>query len=372
MTTRERVFASIAVLLGIVASLAALEVVLRVLPVRSGFRMAPVSAQAPVAHLEPNEPYTFSTGWNLENVNRGRINNAGFINDQDYRRQDAKPLLAVVGDSFIEARMVAYPDTLQGRLAKALEKDFRVYSFAAGGAPLSQYLIWARSAVRDYGAAAVIINVVLNDFDESYVAYRMSPAYWIYVDGADEQLRLQLFEYRRSTLRSILSKSALVRYLVNNLKLEHFVQTLPLWRTASARPAAAARAEDRGDVPDDADARRMRMSDAVIEAFFRDVPAMIGLPPERILFTVDGYHYPQSAAANAGRYFDRMRRTFLAKAEALGYGAIDLDPYFFAHYRKHGKSFEVPDDGHWNAVGHEVAAEAVLSGDFAQRLRRQP
>jgi hypothetical protein len=372
MTARERVFASIAVLLGILAGLAGLEVVLRFLPVQGGFRMAPVTAQAPVAHLEPNEQYTFSTGWNLKNVNRGRINNAGFINDQDYRRQDAKPLLAVVGDSFIEARMVAYPDTLQGRLAKALEKDFRVYSFAAGGAPLSQYLIWARSAVHDYAARAAIINVVLNDFDESYVAYRMSPAYWIYVDGVDGQLRLQLFEYRRSTIRTILSKSALVRYLVNNLKLEHFIKTMLVPHAAPSRPAAGPRAEEGGDIPDDADARRMRMSYAVIEAFFRDVPAMIELPADRILFIVDGYHYPQGAAANAGRYFDRMRRAFLAKAEALGYGAIDLDPYFFAHYRKHGESFEVPDDGHWNAIGHEVAADAVLSSDFLQRLRRQP
>ena len=56
------------------------------------------------------------------------------------------------------------PSTLQGRLAKALDGKTRVYSFAAAGAPLSQYLIWARHAVQDYGAKALIINVVGNDF----------------------------------------------------------------------------------------------------------------------------------------------------------------------------------------------------------------
>jgi hypothetical protein len=372
VTIKERIFASIAVLIGILASLAGLEIAMRFLPVHTGFRVAPVTAQAPVAHLQPNEPFTFSTGWSFTNVNRGRINNAGFVNDQDYRRQDPKPLLAVVGDSFIEARMVRYRETLHGRLAKALENDFRVYSFAAGGAPMSQYLIWARHAVQDYGARALIINIVLNDFDESYVAYRTSPVYWVYVADADGQLRLRFFEYRQSTLRAVLSKSALARYLMINLKLELFIQTLPLWRTAPAPQASAARAQTSAGTPDDAEARRMRISLAVIDAFFRDLKAMVELAPDRILFLMDGFHYPEAAAGGAGGYFDRMRKAFLAKAAGLGYGVVDLDPQFFARYRKTGETFEVADDWHWNAIGHEVAADAVRSSDFLDRLRRAP
>jgi hypothetical protein len=372
VTTKERVFASIAVLLGVLASLAGLEIALRFLPVHTGFRVAPVTAQAPVAHLQPNEAFTFSTGWNFRNVNRGRINNAGFVNDQDYHKQDSKPLLAVVGDSFIEARMVPYADTLQGRLAKALEPDFRVYSFAAGGAPMSQYLIWARQAVHDYGAKAVIINIVLNDFDESYIEYRASPVYWVYVADAHGQLRLQLSEYRQSTIRSVLSKSVLARYLMINLKLEHFIQATPFWHTAPAAPASTAGGQTGAGDPDDAEARRMRISLAVIDAFFRDLEAMVELPPGRILFLMDGFHYPEAGAGNAGTYADRMRKAFLAKAAGLGYGTIDLDPQFFARYRKTGETFEVPDDWHWNATGHQVAADAVLSSDFLARLRRAP
>jgi hypothetical protein len=54
-------------------------------------------------------------------------------------------------------------------------KALRVYSFGASGALLSQYLIWARHAVHEYGARAVIINVVGNDFDESHVAVQYRP-----------------------------------------------------------------------------------------------------------------------------------------------------------------------------------------------------
>jgi hypothetical protein len=367
--TKERIFALVGVLLGMLIGLAGLEIVMRFAPVHTGVRLAPVTLQAPVVHLQPNEPFTFSTGWSFKNVNRGRINNAGFVNEQDYHKQDAKPLLAVIGDSYIEARMIPYRETLQGRLAAALEKEFRVYSFAASGAPMSGYLIWAQHAVRDYGARALVINVVLNDFDESYLAYRTSPVYSVYDTEADGQLRLRFFEYRQSTLRAVLSKSALARYLMINLKLEYFIQTR-LWRTAPAPQAAAA--AHGGGASEGAEAVRTRISLAVIEAFFRDLDAMVGLAHDRILFLVDGFHYPQAAASSAGSYFDSMRKAFLAKAAGLGYGVVDLDPQFFARYSASGESFEVPDDGHWNAIAHQIAADAVLSSDFLEQLRRVP
>jgi hypothetical protein len=368
--TKERIFALIAVLLGILVGLAGLEIVMRFAPVHTGVRLAPVTLQAPIVHLQPNESFTFSTGWSLKNVNRGRINNAGFVNHQDYHKQDAKPLLAVIGDSYIEARMIPYRATLQGRLGAALENQFRVYSFAASGAPMSAYLIWAQHAVRDYGARALVINVVLNDFDESYLAYRTSPVYSVYDTEPDGQLRLRFFEYRQSTLRAVLSKSALARYLMINLRLEYFIQTLPFWPRAHAPQASAA--TQGGGTSEGVEARRTRISLAVIDAFFRDLDSMVGLAHDRILFLVDGFHYPRAAASGAGSYFDRMRKAFLAKAAGLGYGVVDLDPKFFARYRTTGETFEVPDDGHWNAIGHQIAADAVLSSAFLEQLRQAP
>ena len=111
-----------------------------------------------------------------QNVNRGRVNNAGWVNDQDYRKDDATPLLAVVGDFFIEAQMVPYAETMQGAARQGARGAAPGLQLRRLGAPLSQYLIWARHAVRDYGARAVVINVVINDFDESHTTYRTAPA----------------------------------------------------------------------------------------------------------------------------------------------------------------------------------------------------
>ena len=76
------------------------------------------------------------------------------------------PLVAAIGDSFIEAQMLPYAQTFHGLLAKLFEGKLRFYSFAASGAPLSQFLVWARYAVSKFKARALVINVVGSDFDQ--------------------------------------------------------------------------------------------------------------------------------------------------------------------------------------------------------------
>jgi hypothetical protein len=365
---RERLLALATVALSVLITLGALELVLRFLPVGSGLRSMPVTAAAPVFHYEPNADYVYSIGWNFEFVNRGHVNNAGFVNDRDYHADDPSPLIVVVGDSYIEALQVPFPQTLEARLASTLSPRARVYSFAASGSPLSQYLVWAQHAVQQYGARAVIINVVWNDFDESYESYRRAPHFWFYVRANDGSLKLKLFEHRRSLLRSLALESALARYLLLNLRLEHFIAEAPFLHGLLADGAPAQPAAPADLLLDaDADAERSRISYDVIDAVFRDVPRMIALPPERILFVVDGYHYPDIAAASAEHYYDRMRKIFLARAKAEGYGAIDLQPFFFAHFSAHHQPFEVPHDGHWNGIAHELVAEAVQQSGFLER-----
>ena len=131
------------------------EGICRLLPVHSGFEVQPVNADNPIIRFRPNRDYLFSHGAFLTNVNRGHVNNDGFINDQDYQPGDARPLLAVIGDSYIEAGMVRYPLTLQGRLAAQQNGERRVYSFGASGCSLLDYLYYAIYARQRFGADAV-------------------------------------------------------------------------------------------------------------------------------------------------------------------------------------------------------------------------
>jgi hypothetical protein len=365
---REALLALAAAAVGLGLFLAAAEIALRFLPVASGMRTLPVTTDQPVMRFAPDRPFLFSRGWDLEMVNRGRVNNAGFVNDQDYRRDDPLPLLAVIGDSYIEAAMVPYAQTVHGRLAGALEGRLRVYSFAASGAPLSQYLVWARHAVQAFGAQALVINVVGNDFDESHVAYKTGPGLWLYSPAADGGLVLALQAYRPGLMRALVYRSALARYLLFNLTVGAHLFEPGFFGGLVRRALADAGRAPRfaGNTAADVDPARVAVSLAVIEAFFRDLPGMAGLPPERILFLVDGFRHPDAARQGAGTYFDLMRRAFLAKAAAQGYEAIDLDALFF---RNPGQAYNYPRDGHWNPAGHAVAAEAVMASKTLARVR---
>lgn len=366
---RSFLFACLSATIAVFALLLFAEVVLRFLPVSTGMRMVPVTAADPVFHFTPNRDYVFSREWDFILVNHGHVNNAGWVNDQDYRKDDKTPLVAVVGDSYIEALMVPYPDTMQGRLAKALDGKARVYSFAASGAPLSQYLVWAEHAVREYGAQYLVINVVGNDFDESHVDYRLGQGFWIYVPEPDGTLKLRLIEFQPGLLWRIASESALARYLILNMRLSQFMFGIETLRELLFGKPAFAGLRYAGNTAVDVEPRRVEASLEALDAFFRDLPLKTGLPPERILFVLDGFRYPDTAIRTSETFFALMRRQLAQRARARGYEAIDMEPVFHADFRARGRMFEHPRDGHWNALGHGLAAEAVLKSKMIERLR---
>ena len=110
-------YALIALALGVSGTLLVFEIALRFLPVRGSLETQPVDAPHPILHFKPNNDVVFSLGWNFQIVNKMHVNNYGFVNDQDYDPRATSPLLAVIGDSYVEAVQVPYRETLHGRLA---------------------------------------------------------------------------------------------------------------------------------------------------------------------------------------------------------------------------------------------------------------
>ena len=354
------------------------EIGLRLLPVSTGLLAQPVNEENPVFRFQADRDYVWSRGWNFSIVNRGRVNTSGFVNDRDYEAGKTAPLLAVIGDSYVEAAMVPYPDTLQGRLAAALEGRGRVYSFAASGAPLSQYLAWARHTRDLYRPEAMVFVVVGNDFDESLLAYKQGPGFHHYREESDG-LKLVRVDYEPDPLRSLVRLSALARYTVFNLEapvaVPRTMARLSRFWPRSSQPGlteqesetaerATGDAEQQflGNVPRVVEAKRLTASKRAVDAFFRDLPEMSGLAPQRILFVLDGIRYPTDYDPEA--YFVRMRRYFLEQAASLGYGTIDMEHHFLPEHEANGTRFEFPTDGHWNGIAHGMAAQAVARSDL--------
>lgn len=365
---RRLLLTTIAMMLPLGVFGAVAEVVLRFLPVATGLRSQPVNAETPVFRFAANRDFVWSVGPDFAIVNRGRTNNAGYVSDIDYARDDPRPLLAVIGDSYVEALMVPWGETLQARLGQAAAPDARVYAFAASGAPLSQYLVFAAAAVRDYGATHLVIVVVGNDFDESLSTYKHGPGFHLFVPRADGSLELTRFDFTPSMLRRLVQQSALARYVIFNLQGNLAAARLRDMLLGVARANGYV-----GNVRATAEPERIRLSEAAIDRFLALLPEMTGLAPNRVLLALDGrrpeLYTPDGVAASEGAYFALMRRSLMAKAAASGFGVLDLEPVFAAEHRRTGHRFEFETDAHWSGEGHRVAAEAVMASDLWRAFR---
>jgi hypothetical protein len=363
---RNIVFAAIAIFLGVAVPLACAEVILRFLPVSDSLGAEPVDAAHPVFHYAPNRDLTWSHGWNFDNVNHVHINNAGYVNAQTYQLNDARPLLAVVGDSYVEAAMIPYPETLQGRLAALAAPGRRVYSFAASNSPLSQYLVWAREARVTWKAQALVVVIIGNDFDESLAEYRVIPGLHHYVESADGSLELTRFDFSPGFFRSIAERSTLARYLALNLRVQDPVRRLLDFSGEPDRGYA-------GNTAAVASPERTEKAKAAARRFLADLTAYAGWRADQVVFVVDGLRYPEEAALQADSYFAHIRSYFIAQAQHAGFETIDMDAWFLPRAEAGPVQFEFPRDGHWNGIAHGLAADAVAkSAVFARWCSCRP
>lgn len=352
---KKLAYALLSICLGILVTLLALEITLRFLPVSEGLRAEPVNARTPVFHFTPNRVSTFSEHWNFDIVNTVRVNNYGFVNDRDYDPLARTPLLAVIGDSYLEAAMVPFTQTAQARLAEAVAGRGRVYSFAASGAGLSQYLAWAEFVRDEFKPGGLMVTIISNDFSESLHDRDKGPGFHQFQRTADGGAVLRRTDYEPSFIRRVLRRSALAMYVIMNLKA-HAHLNIPLILGKDDKRYVA-------NVEADTPESFLRDSQWAADAFLDQLPARSGLAPSRILLVLDGFrphmYDPAMLTAVQGSFWDRMREYLLTNARARGYEVIDLHPVFMQRYARDRRRFEFSTDTHWNGAGHAAVADAV-------------
>src|SRR5262245_41283433 len=320
------------------------EAVFRFLPVASMPMITPVTARTPVAHMQPNVEYTYSRDWNFSIHHRKRSNNFGYVNQADYQLDAAAPLLAVIGDSYVEAQGVPAGRNVAEVLQQRVSPKGRVYSIGLSGAPLSQYMMFAQFARDTFHPAAMAFVIINNDFDESLLKYK-SDARFHYFDASGELRRV---DYEMSTLKKILRHSALMRYVVINLQPER------AWELARLAMRQSAISLD----------ERTEDSKKAVDYFLDQLPGRSGLRSDSVVFVLDAVrpaiYSPEALQKADDGYHARMRRYFTEQATARGYHVIDMQPVFIARNRADGSRFElVPTDSHWNALAHQLAADEI-------------
>ena len=138
-------------LFGALLALLAVEALLRLLPVststKTGYYIHPLILTYP-----PYQEFVVSTGWSLRNAQRHRANNYGLLTHRDFAPNPQA--IALIGDSFVEANMLAEPDRLGGQLEFLIAPQ-PVFVLGGPGTSLLDYAERARFArerfdVRDF------------------------------------------------------------------------------------------------------------------------------------------------------------------------------------------------------------------------------
>jgi hypothetical protein len=352
MTPLQFITRTLAFGAGIGVALLLLEGGLRLLPVFGGTYAADPRASWPVHTMIPDTGYTYSTGWNLQNIHRGRINNYGYVAPFDYVREEGGAgTVAVFGDSYIEALMNDFGDTLQGALNDYLETPRTVLNFGSAGAEMPDYLGTAPLVRRDFSPQWAVIVITLGDFTRGFSA---GPGYFKWQPGQSPPVKL-VPEIHRSSLSKWLRTLALIRYARGNLSM----QPDQLIRLRRGADVASAAAPCHNEVLSKAD-------EELLTQFAHELPVALGLPPDRVIFVFDS----DRKAIYAGKTRDEARRCLARAALAnerlqelagrSGIHVIDSYDVFKRHFDGgHGPLDRSPLDAHWNAAAHRLMAREV-------------
>lgn len=333
---------------------------MRFLPVSDAYAALPVDTRNPLMRYPPHSTHQYSSGWNFALAQKKRANNDGYYSDYDYV-QTTKPLMAVIGDSFIEAEQIPNKDTVQARLQTGLNNTGRVYGFGIQGAPLSQYLVFAEHARQAYQPDSMVFTIISNDFDQSLMKYggEFLRGMYMFSDTSD-QARLEMIDYaggERSGIRGLLKHSALLRYLYANAGFNP--KQVQAWFSAAEATAPPVHF---GGIEPGFSAEKLADSQRAVELFFQHLPEKTGLMPDKILFVVDGIREVRTEAQwqeAEQSYFGRMRDYFMQAARQRGYELVDLHPVF-QQAQQAGQTVDfIPRDWHWNSLGHMLVADAI-------------
>ncbi|MCF7809680.1 hypothetical protein K9N50_01690 [bacterium] len=289
---------------------------------------------------------TFTIGRFAEYRAKWRVNDAGWNSEVDYlpAEQREKPLIAIFGDSYIEALQVDVDENIAGVLRDIVGDEYDVYSFGTSGSALPQYLNMARYANRHFQPDIIVVTVIHNDFTESLKEFN-NRNYHLRLDKVgDNIIEIAPKPYVPSKIKRLMRPSSIVRYLYQNLKVKFdfgkkenpkFVSNININVAESNRSS-------------------------IDEAVHYVVKKFRGENPDKaIIFMIDA---PKSDIYNGTVETSEIMWMHDMLKEACQQDScyyLDLTYPFLEKFTQDSIRFNPPIDGHWYEEGHKTAANVL-------------
>jgi len=346
-----------------------LEIALGFLPVRDGYSLQNIDDTSPVTRYIANESFTWSNQWNFKNVNKGRINNDGFVNDREYTNDDTRPLIAIIGDEQIEARMIPFEQTIQGILYKDLRQSYRVYSFGITDAPISQYLILAQHASQKYNAQKLVFFLTGNDFDNSFPQHYARYGHHQFFKQDDGLYKLErLLDYNRGFFSFFLRHSNLVRYIMFHVakedQLAWATQYMNMFGVRRTYPDFRYNSQLREH--HDSQVFSQKALDRGLKAFdlfIEMLPQYTNVKKENMLFVLDT-HWDFGAHKS---YYALIHRYAKRQLNKLGYNHVDMTTIFQRRATNNSEDLKIDSSNDYNSKAHSAIAKEILNSNFSHK-----
>lgn len=328
------------------------------------FRVVIPADNPPRSVFDENEKMYFFSDKKKEGIStRGRfaeikakwhINNMHWNSPFDYENNPDNKLIAVIGDSYVQAFQVDVDKNFSVLLGEKLNDIYKVYSFGLDGAPLSQYLHQSRYVSRHFDPEILIFNLVHNDFDESIVQLYPLNQYMLRVsvsdDGTIKEIAPQpdksLAQYK--VWKRVIYRSALFRYLYLNLHIKEMRHKVLTSKESGYE----------GNIKID----DLHVNKALI---FKATSYLVKTickenPDKRIIFLMDAPRdniYKNTLNDSKLLWVNEMVRALCVEN---GIELIDLTEKMAEDYKKNRKEFNFKIDGHWNEYGHQFVANLLF------------
>ncbi len=331
-------FATHAVL-GVLALLVVLEIIFRILPVSTAtmtdYYFDPDLLTYPTDHC-----WRVATGWDLRNSQKICSNNFGFAADIDFVPDERA--IALIGDSYVEASMLAPKDRPGAQLARLLPER-KVYAMGMPGSALLDYAQRIRWATQQFQVRDFVL--LLEQFDARQSLCGSGNVHSRCLDSRTFEPRIER-QASASAIKRVLRYSALAQYIVGQIRFKP--ESLIDAMFTRVTPESAARLPTTLSVaPSEEDIFLVRLrTDAVVEEFFAVIrPHLQG----KLIVLVDG----QRSGLQAELSLSDIERSHMIRLLRKG-GAevVDLVPVYQHHTQRSERSLAVgPYDGHLNNLG---------------------
>ena len=291
-----------------------------------------------------------------------RINANGW--NSKYKRYEVnkspeKYRIAIIGDSYIAGYQVDYQKSVAEQLESKLGDSTEVYRFGIDGAPLSQYLEMLRKEVLKFSPDMLIVNVVHNDFNESYSTVGgvvRSSFMKLKIENGKVTQEIAPQKYQAPWYSWIREESATWKYLAYRQQIRFdILRNLILGKNNNIAYRA------------NIDVNRLEKDHKnnvlITNYVFKQIKEICDSKGIELIILMDADNEGIYEKDKLGKISDEsiigLNKIATDAANKQGIHFIDLQELFEKEYSIKKKNFSFINDGHWNEYVHDLVADIL-------------